>query len=165
MGGVFQAITYHILDEYLGAPPTDWVSAYQAVLQTDEAKAKEVENKQKATRVTESKSSLPLEKYEGQYRDAWYGTITLSMQDKRLVMSFDHTPALVGDLDHWQYDTFIARWRDRSLAADAYVTFSLKPDGTIDQMKMAPVSPLTDFSFDFQDLLFSPVARETKESK
>ena len=35
--------------------------------------------------------------------------------------------------------------------------FSLKPDGTIDEMKMLPVSPLTDFSFDFQDLLFTPV--------
>ena len=27
----------------------------------------------------------------------------------------------------------------------------------VDQMKMVPVSPLTDFSFDFQDLLFTPV--------
>jgi hypothetical protein len=62
----------------------------------------------------------------------------------------------VGDLEPWQYDTFVARWRDRSLNADAYVTFALKPDGSIDQMKMAPVSPLTDFSFDFQDLLFAP---------
>jgi hypothetical protein len=24
-------------------------------------------------------------------------------------------------------------------------------------MKMVPISPLTDFSFDFQDLLFTPV--------
>ena len=33
-----------------------------------------------------------------------------------------------------------------------------RPDGTIDEMKMLPVSPLTDFSFDFQDLLFTPAA-------
>jgi hypothetical protein len=26
---------------------------------------------------------------------------------------------------------------------------------------MAPVSPATDFSFDFQDLLFTPVKEET----
>jgi CubicO group peptidase (beta-lactamase class C family) len=31
-------------------------------------------------------------------------------------------------------------------------------DGSIEQMKMAAVSPLTDFSFDFQDLLFTPAA-------
>ncbi|MBZ5552698.1 MAG: DUF3471 domain-containing protein [Acidobacteriia bacterium] len=164
-GDVFQAVTYHPLDEYLGAPPTDWVTAYYPVLQTDEAKAKEEENKQKANRATGSKASLPLEKYAGEYRDAWYGTISLALQNGTLAIRFDHTPALVGSLEHWQYDTFIARWRDRSLVADAFVTFSLKPDGTIDQMKMAPVSPLTNFSFDFQDLLFNPVVREKKGSQ
>jgi hypothetical protein len=31
------------------------------------------------------------------------------------------------------------------------------PDGAIDLAKMAAVSPATDFSFDFQDLLLKPV--------
>jgi hypothetical protein len=48
------------------------------------------------------------------------------------------------------------RWRDRELRADAFVTFSLSPDGTIDQAKMRAVSPTTDFSFDFQDLVLKP---------
>jgi hypothetical protein len=65
---------------------------------------------------------------------------------------------LQGDLEHWQYDTFVARWRDRTLAADAYVTFSLGPEGAIEGAKMKPVSPLTDFSFDFQDLDLRRVA-------
>ena len=33
------------------------------------------------------------------------------------------------------------------------------PDGAIDQVRMEAVSPLTDFSFDFQDLLLRPVAK------
>jgi hypothetical protein len=49
-----------------------------------------------------------------------------------------------------------ARAADSSLAADAFVTFALNPDGTIRQVNMAPVSPATDFSFDFQDLLPTP---------
>ena len=56
-------------------------------------------------------------------------------------MRFTKTPSLVGDLEHWQHDTFIVRWRDRELRADAYVTFALNPDGTIDQAKMRAVSP------------------------
>jgi hypothetical protein len=52
----------------------------------------------------------------------------------------------------------VARWKNRTLDADAYVTFTLKPDGGVDEVRMAAVSPLTDFSFDFQDLLFRPVA-------
>jgi hypothetical protein len=46
--------------------------------------------------------------------------------------------------------------------ADAYVTFTLAPDGKIDEMRMKAVSPLTDFSFDFHDLLFRPVAMNVK---
>ena len=64
---------------------------------------------------------------------------------------------MVGDLIHWQYDTFVARWRDRELRADAYVTFALNPDGSIEQVRMAPASEEVDFSFDFQDLLLRPV--------
>ncbi|SPE28302.1 hypothetical protein SBA3_1420043 [Candidatus Sulfopaludibacter sp. SbA3] len=67
---------------------------------------------------------------------------------------------MVGDLEHWQYDTFVVRWRDRSLGADAFVTFSLQPDGSIAEVRMRPVSPATDFSFDFQDLLLRPVAKD-----
>ena len=81
------------------------------------------------------------------------------IEDGKLVLSFAKTPALIGDLEHWQYDTFIARWRDRELRADAYVTFALNPDGTIDQAKMRAVSPETDFSFDFQDLLLKPAIK------
>ena len=97
-----------------------------------------------------------MDKYAGKYADAWYGDITISMESNGLVMRFSHSPGLTGDMERWQYDTFIVRWRDRSLAADAFVTFSLNPDGSIREVKMAPVSPLTDFSYDFQDLLIKP---------
>ena len=81
----------------------------------------------------------------------------LALEGGKLVMRFGRTKQLVGDLEHWQYDTFVVRWRDRSLNADAYVTFQLKFDGTIEQVKMAAVSPATDFSYDFHDLLLVPV--------
>jgi hypothetical protein len=74
-------------------------------------------------------------------------------------MRFTHSPALTGTLEHWRHDTFVAHWKDRSLLADAYVTFALNPDGTVESVRMKPVSPLTDFSFDFQDLVLKPVAK------
>ncbi len=106
-----------------------------------------------------SHPSLPLAKYTGTYRDAWYGDVTITDNRGGLVMQFSHTPLLTGALQHWQHDTFVVRWTDRELRADAYVTFALNPDGSIDQVKMKAVSPETDFSFDFQDLLLRPVAR------
>jgi hypothetical protein len=65
-------------------------------------------------------------------------------------------------MEHWQYDTFIVRWRDRELRADAYVTFALNPDGSIDRVKMEAVSPETDFSYDFQDLDLRPARKPLK---
>jgi len=67
----------------------------------------------------------------------------------------------VGTLEHWQHDSFIVRWDDRSLNADAFVDFSLTPDGVVREMRMQPISPLTDFSFDFQDLVLTPLSMNT----
>jgi hypothetical protein len=157
-GGAFQSIVYHVFDHYLGAPATDWVAAFRTSELQGKARAAEFEKKQAASRATDSKPSLPIAKYAGRFVDAWYGEAVISLENEKLALRFSHTPALAGDLEHWQYDTFKVRWRDRSLNADAFVTFALKPDGAIEQMKMAAVSPATDFSFDFQDLLFTPAA-------
>ena len=71
------------------------------------------------------------------------------------------TPGMVADLEHWQHDTFVARWRKAFMGddqpADAYVSFALAPDASIERMTLSPVSPAIDFSFDYQDLLFRPV--------
>ena len=81
---------------------------------------------------------------------------SITLEQGKLVMRFLHTPQLVGDMVPWQHDTFLVRWRDRELRADAYATFALLPDGRIDQMKLLPASRDVDFSFDFADLLFKP---------
>jgi CubicO group peptidase (beta-lactamase class C family) len=158
-GEAFSSITNSIVDHYLGAPKTDWTGAYAAVTAREQAEIAESLKKAGAVRDANSKPSLALDKYAGAYTDAWYGDITIALENGKLVMRFGHTPDLVGDLEHWQYDTFIARWRDRELRADAYVTFALNPDGTIAQAKMRAVSPETDFSFDFQDLLLKPARK------
>jgi hypothetical protein len=48
------------------------------------------------------------------------------------------------------------------LQADAYVTFELNPDGSIDEVKMRPVSREMDFSFDFHDLLLQLIKQKSK---
>jgi hypothetical protein len=160
-GGAFDSILYHLLDHYFNLPLTDWIAAYKTVKDTEEKDAAETMKKAERARAADSKPSLPLEKYAGVYRDAWYGPITIRMENGALVMTFDHTPNMIGDLQHWQYDTFKAHWRERTIE-DAFVTFSLNPDGTIDGARMAAVSPLADFSFDYQDLLLRPAEKKQK---
>jgi CubicO group peptidase (beta-lactamase class C family) len=158
-GGAFDSILYHVLDHYFGLPPTDWIAAFKSVKDTEEKGAAEAMKKAEGARAVDSKPSLPLDKYAGTYSDAWYGPITIRMENGALVITFDHTPTMIGDLQHWQHDTFKAHWRDRTIE-DAFVTFSLKPDGGIDSARMAAVSPLADFSFDYQDLLLRPAEKK-----
>src|SRR3546814_3865397 len=112
-------------------------------------KADESWQKHVAARDVDSEPSLPLDGYAGTYRDPWYGDVAISRDGKGLQIQFSKTAQLLGDLEHWQHDTFIVRWRDRGLNADAFLTFSLDPDGKIVQARMVPISPRTDFSFDF----------------
>lgn len=154
------AIANTVIDHYLGVPDADWVGAYSTTLKKQKSQGEEAVKKAAGQRNLNSKPALALAAYAGRYRDAWYGDMRIEEHGGKLSIHFTHTPDLVGDLEHWQYDTFVARWKKRTLDADAYVTFSLKPDGTIDEVRMKAVSPLTDFSFDFQDLLFHPVAMD-----
>lgn len=156
-GGAFSSVTMAILDQYMKAPATDWVAALDESARQREKRAAETMQKAGAGRNAASKPSLKLAGYAGRYRDPWYGDVTIREEGGKLVMRFTHSPDLTGELEHWQYDTFIARWKNRAMDADAYVTFSLKPDGSVDQIKMAAVSPLTDFSYDFHHLALKPV--------
>lgn len=156
-GAAFNAVTYRVLDAYLGNDKTDWVAAYAAAVKKAEAKADDSWTKHEAARDKNSKPSLPAAKYAGTYRDPWYGDIAVTQEGGKLRMRFGKTPQLVGTMTPWQHDTFIVRWDDRSLNADAFVTFSLDADGAIREVRMQPISPLTDFSFDFQDLRLAPV--------
>jgi hypothetical protein len=157
--GAFDSILYHVLDHYFGLPTTDWIAAFKSRKDTEEKAAAETMKKAEAARAVDSKPSLPLEKYAGIYNDAWYGPITVRMDKGALVITFDHTPTMIGDLQPWQYETFKAHWRDRTIE-DAFVTFSLNPDGSVESARMAAVSPLADFSFDYQDLLLKPAEKK-----
>jgi CubicO group peptidase (beta-lactamase class C family) len=149
------ALAWRLLDHYLKAPKTDWAGALAEYVRSGEAEARKVEAKAAGTRQAGTKPSLPEARYAGRYTDRMYGDITIAEENGKLVLRFSHSPALTGDLEHWQYDTFVARWRQANIP-DAYVTFALGPDGAIKTMEMAAVSPLADFSYDFQDLLFRP---------
>jgi CubicO group peptidase (beta-lactamase class C family) len=161
--GAFQSVLFHVLDAYLGGPTEDYIAAYKTLEDKQRKEADETMSKAAGTRAAESKPSLPLEKYAGDYSDPWYGKVTIRPENGSLVLNFERTKKGFADLQHWQYDTFKAHWRDRTVE-DAFLTFTLKPDGSIDHFTMVAVSPLADFSFDYQDLYFTALAGGSKEA-
>jgi CubicO group peptidase (beta-lactamase class C family) len=155
-GAAFQAISYWILDQYLHANDVDW----EKIISTPApASARAPERPVGPPRDSLSKPSLPLSAYACVYTDPWYGDVNIQLENGKLVMRMMHTPGMIADLEHWQHDTFVARWKNRELRADAFVTFALNPDGSIDTVRLQAVSPETDFSYDFQDLLFRKPGR------
>jgi len=158
-GAAFDAIAYRILDHYLAAPAHDWLAAYRSLAQAAATRMAAAEQSARAARDSLSRPSLALDAYAGTYRDPWYGDVAIERQGSGLVIRMVPTPGMVGELVPWQHDSFLARWHDRELRADAFVTFALGPDGGIREVRMTPASPAVDFSFDFQDLRLTPVRR------
>lgn len=137
------ATVWSIVDAYLGVPPADWMKTFKPAERIVSAAP------------NGSKPEHPLATYAGRYLDAWYGQATVTLERDRLVLHFAHTPLLTGDLDPVAPGRFLVRWRDRSLNADAYASFT--GDG---HLRLEAVSPATDFSFDFQDLDFVRAAAD-----
>ena len=159
-GAAFNAVTYRALDAYMSSTKTDWVAAYDKAVKKAEGNADDSWKKHEKERDKNGKPSLALAKYAGTFRDRWYGDVIVSNEGGKLRMRFSKTGQLAGTMTPWQHDSFIVRWDDRALNADAFVTYSLDADGSIRDVRMEPISPLTDFSFDFQDLRLEPVKPE-----
>lgn len=155
-GAAFDSIVYRAADQLLGVQLIDWSAVFRKMADSQRVSYALAEKVAMAERGDSPRPPRPLASYAAVFTDAWYGEIVVERVRNRLAMVFTRTPSLVGDLEHWQDDTFIVRWHDRELRADAYVTYAFHPDGTIDQVKMRAVSPATDFSFDFHDLLLKP---------
>ena len=134
------AIAYRIIDAYLGAPPRDWSAIFLAQQKQGEALQAEMERKMEAARAKDSKPSLALDRYVGTYADSMYGEATVKLESGKLVVRYG--PAFTGDLEHWNYDTFRASWRDKRLGK-SFITFALDARARVSEMK---VEGLADFA-------------------
>ena len=154
-GELILGLMYELLDHYLGLPRGDWPGKFIAF-----KRHRVEEGVQAYQKVAASPSkvgpSLPLASYAGSYRDPWYGDIEIGERDGALTIDFKSTPRMSGTLEHWQYDSFRTRLTDPAIEP-AYVSFGLDADGKVERVTMKAVSPLADFSYDYQDLLFVPV--------
>ena len=159
-GGVLmRGLMYELLDHYLDAPKHDWVSDFgtfkKVRVKAALAALDAIDQAQAKFKAASDKPPLPLSGYVGKYADPWYGPINISEDNGRLRIDVTRTPNMAATLKYWQYDTFVAPWDDKGIEP-AYVTFALDASGKVSRINMKPVSPLADFSFDFQDLVITP---------
>lgn len=154
-GGAFSSISNQIKDGYFGKKGRDWVEFLSANRKTAVAAATHlVDSIWHEINVAQqsNKSTTAINQLTGDYHDAWFGDISISIKNGKPWFDSKRSPKLTGELFPYKGSTFVVKWKDRSMDADAFVTFSLDEDGKGTGITMRPISPLTDFSYDFQDL-------------
>jgi len=154
-GAAFTAITNEIKDGYLGVRDVDWISLLRESVDRSQAEAKKITDEVWArVEGQRTKAEQPYSNaiFTGTYTDDWFGDVIISNTGDNLRFTATLSPDLKGEMLYYTGNTFIVRWDDRTLDADAYVEFTLDREGIPSMIKMEAISPLTDFSFDFHDL-------------
>jgi len=149
-GPVLRAMRHGGADRLAGRTDHDWIASSRRVQATADANTRRDAAAALIPASGGSRPSLPLTAYAGAYRDPWYGTVTVSRRGEGLHLSMDRTPLLRGRLEPFDGETFRTVFDDRT-QEDAFVTFELEGGRPV-RATMRAVSPLADFSYDFQDL-------------
>jgi CubicO group peptidase (beta-lactamase class C family) len=148
----YYAIMLRVLDHYLNFPPSDWLGALSKVSSQAEAALAQASAKQAAERQPDAQVPRSLESYVGTYHDAWYGDIEVRAEGGGLRLRFVKSARLTGLLSIWHDDTFLVKWDDRTLNADALISFTLDSQGRVSGASMRRASPRVARAYDFQDL-------------
>ena len=159
-GAAFNAITNSLKDGYFGIKGKDRIKEYNDRRLANEREADSIVaavEKDIAAQL-KNKTAIPNPSdYIGNYQDPWFGDVVISQQNKNLHFKAVKLSDLTGTMTFYKGTTYAVRWNDPSLKADAFVTFSLDIEGKANGFTMSPISPLTDFSYDYQDLDFKRV--------
>lgn len=156
-GAAFYSVSNTILDSYFGITGKDRVKEYYDMVIRYEEYAKKVTGevwKSIEEQQKKSTSKPDYSQFTGKYTDVWFGDVKISEKEGKLRYESIRCPKLSGEVIPYRGTTYIVKWDDRSLDADSFIFFSSDKDGKISGMTMEAVSPLTDFSYDFQDLNF-----------
>lgn len=114
---VRHALMYQVFDMYGAGPKRDWSADLRALF------AKRRQAVAAAPRATDSRPSLPLDRYVGTYADSAFGTIDVALANGTLRARYEK--ADLGALEHVQYDTF----RSHPASGERGATLTFVPDG------------------------------------
>lgn len=156
-GYAFNSVTNSIKDAYFAIKGKDRIKQYNDSRLKAQERGEKVKSEVWAKVEAQQNAGgieVDLADYAGDYKDPWFGEVKISQKDGALRFVSANVSDLAGQMSYYNGNTFIVKWDDRTLMADAFVIFTLDKEGKANGFTMEAVSPLTDFSFDFQDLDF-----------
>ncbi len=137
-----RALTYRILDTFLGAPERDWNAEYIKRREEEKDKEKKTEAELLEKRKKDTKPSLKLADYTGRYFDKLSGEAEVTLENGKLL--FYYNPRHVGNLEHWHYDTFRLAWRHPlfDMSKKSFLTFYMDENGEVTKLKVSFYDPI-----------------------
>ncbi len=114
MKSIFGPLTNYTIDAFLKVPEKDWSA--EALERRQNYHDTRVEERTKA-RIAGTKPTLALDKYAGDYFTPAYGNITVKLSEGKLALSFEHTPDLSAELEHWHQDVWAIKWNNPEVLA------------------------------------------------
>lgn len=139
------ALTYKLLDEFFGTRGQDYPRVLLNFSKRRDASEKQAAMEEEKNRNKESKPSLALEKFCGEYCGELYGCATISIKDKDLFLQFEPAPEFRSTLKHWQYNTFSVEFTAFPSLPQGKVNFILDQDGNVSEFTIDVPNP--DFYF------------------
>lgn len=135
-----QLLGNRIFDAFLfQGKEKDWSGDLLKVIKAAESQGKAAQDKLIADRAKDTKPSLSLENYAGNYTDEMYGDMKVTFENGKLKAKFG--TYFNGTLEHWHYDTFKVTWEDE-VQGQGFISFKLNSQGKVDLMS---VEGLADF--------------------
>jgi CubicO group peptidase (beta-lactamase class C family) len=126
MGSLYrQVLSNQIADQLLHLPDAGWSERFKKMRAELQAQEKAGEAWQ-SKRTPGTHPSRDLSAYAGQYRNPVYGDAEVGLRNGKLTL---HLHAIDSDLEHFQYDTFIANFRRQTR-----LTFNLDADGNVSEL-------------------------------
>jgi CubicO group peptidase (beta-lactamase class C family) len=125
------AVTNRILDRYFGEKDRDWNRDFLGFRDRGAQRRAQAERRLVASRVENTKPSLPLARYVGTYHNPLPGDATVTMKDGKLYFFYNRRHR--GYLTHWHYDTFRIVWINNimDMSEKAFVRFAMTENGKV----------------------------------
>lgn len=156
-GGAVRAIIDQVVDSYIGVQGIDRIAQWSNKIRinssasdsTDEAIWKTI-TQNETNKIFVINPSV----YFGTYHDNWFGNVEIKETDGKLRFQSERSPQLRGNVYVYAKDTFLVRWDNPQIKADAFIYFKMNSEGIIKGFTMQRALTETSFAFDFQDLNF-----------
>ena len=133
MSGITFPLTMKLINDQIGEDKRDWSQEFL----NRPSGGKDAIKERKASRILNTKPSLPIDKYTGTYDAPMHGDISIKEENGQLKLYFDRAPLLSATLAHWHNDTWEIVWDETHAWFDfGTVQFELDHNANVTGMEI-----------------------------